>query len=653
MTHAPPRGSCFEIPLSSKPRDYRPGDGPELAPVSLSLEHDTNAFIVDKHILPGKPVNNDLKLELYYIVSWPDLPNARVAILATKILDYVSPRTLEDWEYQRALEREAEEEKRLAAERIKQEERAKIRAASTTGTGTGTSTPVTPGQKKRGRPSKAELVARRLAQQASFGQDELANVPLPPAKTNGPSLSTPKKRLAQGSMDLDELDDADMNEVISRQLRGSSERDSDSLTTKDLDEPRKPGAGNAFSSLNYFLPGPSSRGYAESLVPKPSSPVQHDSTHSRSPSSFSLCHHSRKAPSRRKTQLTTPIPVPSYPKQTWKKSTLASQEKTITPIPAPWAPFPRVKPPGQKHVVTATPVPTPSYPAPKPKLLEVTHEVKCTPIPPPSMSSIRKPEVSQPHKVTYTPVPPPALPKVYEKSNTVARPLVHPAPADSSELATTLLNHNGFTPAGHSHKKRRTSLGTEARDEHNDEPHTPQESATPTAKTGSSRKRKVRQPVEGQEWEVERLEGDKFLETCSGLVQYFKVRWKGNWPADQNPTWEPEENISQALVEKYLQKKAAREALDSSSQRKLERPMSTFKRKYSSVAEAFEGDVNDVPGANSSLLSNLQGEGDDDDYVEELFQVTEQTKTRKNTPSKRRRIESAPNKELTTSFLEL
>ncbi|KAI1277392.1 hypothetical protein F5Y07DRAFT_398317 [Xylaria sp. FL0933] len=649
MTHAPPRGSCFEIPLSSKPRDYRPGDGPALAPVSLALDHDTNAFIVDKHVLPGKPVNNDLKLELYYIVSWPDLPNARVAILATKILDYVSPRTLEDWEYQRALEREAEEEKRLAAERIKQDERAKIRAASTTGTGTGTSTPVTPGQKKRGRPSKAELVARRLAQQASFGQDELANVPLPPAKTNGPSLSTPKKRLAQGSMDLDELDDADMNEAISRQLQGSSERDSDSLTHKDLDEPRKPGAGNDFSSLNYFLPGPSSRGYAESLVPNPSSPAQHDSTRSRPPSSFSLRHHSRKTPSRRKTQLTTPIPVPSYPKQTQMKNTLVSEGKTITPVPAPWYPLFKVRRSQQKHAVTTTPVPTPSYPTPKPKLLEEPRERKFTPIPPPPMSPTRKPEVSKLHKITYTPIPPPALPKVHQKPNPVAGPLVHPALADTSELAAGLHNHNGFTPAGHSHKKRRSSLGTEARDE----PHTPSKSATPTAKTGSSRKRKPPKPAEDQEWEVKRLEGDKFLETCSGLVRYFKVRWKGNWPADQNPTWEPEENISHALVEKYLQKKAAKEALDSSSPRKLERPMSAFKRKYSSVAEAFEGDVNDVSGLNSSLPSNLQGEDDDDDYAEELFQVTEQMKTRKITPSKRRRIGSAPNNELTTSFLEL
>ncbi|KAI0432047.1 hypothetical protein F5Y09DRAFT_302835 [Xylaria sp. FL1042] len=648
MTHAPPRRSCFEIPLSSKPRDYRPGDGPALAPVSLSLDHDTNAFIVDKHVLPGKPVNNDLKLELYYIVSWPDFPNARVAILATKILDYVSPRTLEDWEYQRALERDEEEEQRLAAERRIQEQRAKIHAASTPGTGTGTSTPLTPGLKKRGRPSKAELVARRLAEQASFGRDELANVPLPPAKTDGPSLSTPKKKLAQGSEGLDELDDADMNEIISRQLQGSSERDSDSFTAEELDEIGNSGAENGFTSLNAFLSGPSSRGYAEFLVSNPPSSAQHAPIRSTSPTPFSLHHNSKETSSRQKTQLTTPIPVPSYPKQTWKKKTLASQEKTITPIPAPWYPPPRAKLPQQKHVVTTTPVPTPSYPSPKPKPHKIPHEIKYTPVPPPRVSPTRKSEVSQPHKVTYTPVPLPSLLRASEKPNTVAGPRVHPPLAYTSNVAAGLRDYNGFTPAGH--KKRRTSFGTEAEVGRNDQPHSPSKSTAPTARTSSSRKRKVPQPEEDQEWEVKRLEDDKVLEISGKLVRYFKVRWKGNWPPDQNPTWEPEENVSEALVKNYLKNKTAKEVLHSPSPRKLERPMPTLKRKYSSVAEAFEGDVNDVSGPSSSLPGNVQGEEDDDDYADELFQVTEQRRTRTNTPSQKLRTASSLINELAASF---
>ncbi|KAJ3479200.1 hypothetical protein NLG97_g8384 [Lecanicillium saksenae] len=36
-----------------------------------------------------------------------------------------------------------------------------------------------------------------------------------------------------------------------------------------------------------------------------------------------------------------------------------------------------------------------------------------------------------------------------------------------------------------------------------------------------------------------------------GLVRYFKVRWEGDWPPEQNPTWEPEENIPDDLVREF------------------------------------------------------------------------------------------------------
>ena len=624
MTHAPPRRSRIEIPLPSKPRDYRPGDGPPLAPVRLTLDHDTDAFIVEKRVLPGKPINGELKLELYYIVGWPDLPNARVSILATEILEYVSPRTLENWEYEQSLERDKEEEERLAAEKRKEEKRAKARAASISATGT--STPATPGQKRRGRPSKAEMLARQLAQQASFGKEDLANVPLPPTKPNGPSLSTPKKKLAQVSTDQEDLEDTDMNEAILKQLQGGSERDSGSPSAEDSGEPDMLDNDDGFS-LEAFLPGPSSRGYAEFLVLNPSFLDPSESSRSISPSP--LRHHSGRVSLRQKPQLTTPVPVPTYPKPAHKMMPSVPAGRTITPVPVPSYPNPKPKAPKPKHVPTVTPVPMPCYPIPKPK---------------------------KPHEVTYTPVPPPVLPKAPETST---RPSAH----NSSKTLTADVVRSGFTPAGRSRLEWNMTVSDKNEGELNDPPHTYSMTATPAAKANSSRKRKPAQPEGDQEWEVKRLEGDRVLETGGELVRFFKVRWAGNWPADQNPTWEPEENISQVLVRKYLKDKSMKtaqneESSPGSTNKLKSAPAPTFKRKYSSVAEAFEGDANDeMLGTSSGFLADLQareedeydGGGDYDYAGEELFQVTEQPKITR--PMQKLRADAALLQELTDSFL--
>ncbi|KAI0103238.1 hypothetical protein GGR51DRAFT_525149 [Nemania sp. FL0031] len=622
MEHAPAptRRLPVEIPLPSKPRDYRPGDGPPLAPISLSLPDDTGAFIIEKRVLPGKPVNGELKLELYYVVGWPDLPAARVDILATKILDYVSPWRLEDWEYRYSLEKDAEREREEATAKRKRDKDAKAQITSTPVTGT--STPVTPGQKKRGRPSKAEVQARHIAQQASFGEDELANVPLPPASTSGPSLSTPKKRLAQVRKDMEDLEETDTNKAISKQLQGGSESTSDFQPEmgeeEALDELNKPSAHGSFASLNSFLPAPSSRGYAEFLVPNlPSFSTQHDPSRSIPPAPIFLPPNSKtKSSSKRKTQLTTHVPVPSHRDRIWNMSE--------TPVPAPSYPLPKPKLPTLPHVATLTPIPVPQHPVPKsrPKQWTAPPEPKVTPVRPP-LCPVPRPK--QPHKVTYTHVPPPQqiLP----------------------DRTMGLPEQNSFVPAGYSSRKQPASADNKS--EQRDQPHTPSTIATPVAKPGSSRKRKQSQVEDEQEWEVKRLEGDKVMETDGKLVRYFRVRWAGKWPPGQNPTWEPEENISEAIVRKYLKTKAAKTAQSGSSPVVIENLTPTVKRTYSSVAEAFAGDDDTLLFPSSGGLQTEESD-DDNDGVERL-QVTEQT--RANTPSRRPRIDPELVRELAASFL--
>ncbi|KAI8946409.1 hypothetical protein F4801DRAFT_564833 [Xylaria longipes] len=682
-----PRVSPVEIPLPSKPRDYRPGDGPALAPIRLCLEDDTGAFIVDKRVLPGEPINGELKLELYYVVGWPDLPAARVAILATKILDYVSPRTLEDWEYKCLLEKDKEQEKEEAARKRKQDERAIAHAASTLATGTSTPGSSTPGQKERGRPSKAEVLARRIAQQASFGDDELAHVPLPPASTNGPSLSTPQKSLSQVVIDVEDMEDmedvedmdgveeTDTNDAIFKQLQGGSESesesDSESRVGEDWAQPEeteKPDSGPAPISLNSFLPTHSSRGYAEFFTPNLPSSTQQDPTQFVPSIPISLHPNSKKSQlSRRKTQLTTPVPVPSYPRQTGKK-TFVPLGKTITPVPAPSLPLSRAKPLRQTHAVSVTPIPPPSYPGPKPKPPKVPPEAKLTPItapvhlkrspqvyhrttwtpipPPPypprresSMNSVPK----KPSKISYTPIPPPPLPGPSEKPRKITYTPIPPPPPLSCNGSR---KWSSFTPAGHSPRNQLTRAGVEV--ERNDRRRTPLKSATSVAKTGSSRKRKQSQPGEEQVWEVNRLEDDKAIEINGELVRHFKVRWVGKWPRGQNPTWEPEEYISEPLIQKYMKDKAAKMTQSGSSPRRLEKLTPASKRKYSSVAEAFQGDDDDdLPIPSTSLPGDAQDEEDDDDD-DEHFQVTEQIG--QDIPFQKWRVDPALVAELAASF---
>ncbi|KAM3526022.1 hypothetical protein MY4038_007011 [Beauveria bassiana] len=54
------------------------------------------------------------------------------------------------------------------------------------------------------------------------------------------------------------------------------------------------------------------------------------------------------------------------------------------------------------------------------------------------------------------------------------------------------------------------------------------------------------------DWAVDRIEDMELYDVEGrGLVRYFKVRWEGDWPPDQNPTWEPEENLPDDLVHEF------------------------------------------------------------------------------------------------------
>jgi len=649
------RRPTFEIPLPSKPPEYGPGDGPALAPICVSLDNDAGAFIVDKRVLPGKPIKGELKLELYYIVGWPDLPAARVAILATKILDYVSPWTLEDWEYQASLERDREQEREHAARKRKVKEVAEMHFASMSVSGA--SLPSTPGaQKKRGRPSKAEVLARQIAQQASFGDEELANVHLPPASTNGPSLSTPQKRLARLATDVEELEETDTNEAIHKRPRSDFESESDFEGDEGYEPPEGPDEseesehGLGFSSLNSFLPAPSSRGYAQFSVSNLPSSAQADSAMPILPFPSSSHSSSGKPSQWMKYQLTTPVPAPSYPELRRKAQ---AQVKIFTPIPPPVHPGPKPKskssnvlspqretlvptsqPPQQwKEIHTPVPPPPLPYLVSKSQVPGASHEVKVTPVPVPARTKAT-PTISQTAINTPVPVPlHPLLQKSKKDLHSAAyTPILPPAPYNPNTTD--------------SRQRQSSSRGTNQLSNDN-----------------GSRKRNLPEPEEEGEgegvWEVKWLEDDKVIEIDGQSFRYFRVRWEGDWPPDQNPTWEPEENLPENLVQNYLKnRKRARRRRSAPLSQGTERSTPTsLKRKYSSVAEAFEGDIKDddqpLPSSSSFVRDRKEEEKEED--TEERFEVIEQksqsrSRSRTDTPTHRFRLDPALVRELAANF---
>ncbi|KAI1078258.1 hypothetical protein F5B20DRAFT_548585 [Whalleya microplaca] len=598
------RKSRIEIPLSSKPRPYRPGDGPALAPIRLALENDSSAFILDRRVLPGKSADGELKLQMYYVVGWPDLPGARVSILATQIYDYVSPRVLEDYEYNCSLENDRQQElKEAAAEKRKAQiaaakVKAKAKAPATSAGTSGPAIPLVPGQRKRGRPSKAEVQARKLAQQASYNSDEAHNIEieLPSTRTTGPSLSTPQKKYTtELTTDMEDLDEADPDEAIYRQLNGDD--------TDDMDVDPLAGDGNiTYESFMQLLrtSAPTMQSFAESHS------LNTDSTEYKQANGRLALKSS-----------TSHIPVPQV---------LRSNKQ-----------FPPPKDFDGRSSTTPIPVPKPigsDKPYQPPRPFDGRPSTSHVPVPPVLKSDKITPRPKPfDGKHSTTPIPVPTWP----------RPKDHAphTPASAPQQPKSTLQHYGFTPAGRSSGRFSESSSSK-----------PELPDPESRSRNSSRKPKPPPPPpqseEDQVWVVKRLEADKLVHLDDGgpAQRYFRVRWEGDWPPDQNPTWEPEGNIAPPLVRKYLKKKAARGGRGSGgggfgasgSNRTPGAPM-VLKRKYSSVAEAFEGDAGEAGvdplsllsppahGTNagpSSYANQQQQEDEEDEDGEERLLVTEQ-----------------------------
>lgn len=540
----------FHIPIRPQAPKYRPGSGPLPPRVDLRPVHDSNAFIVDKVILnrgPSHPNTNTRQRRCYYIIGWPDLPAARPAVDAGKILEYVSPRTLEDWEYQDALRREEEQERAREAEEAEEAEERALAKGKAVALPVGAATQ--PGAKRKpGRPPRSRMmVAEPPSEEPELDseQEELIH-----KRMRGPSLSTPQKsRIAQLQAEEEMLED---------------------LETVDEDaEPtiRGPLGIPGESEVNTSDGGVNNKGVVDDLdelrlssaVPGISSGVSSRASSARLPA---FANSRAVAPA-----ATAAASTPQSPK--FPVST--------TPIPLPSA-FARMKnwtPKAKSASGASTTAPLP----------HATYAQEPAPIPPHSdpirgrhSSSADLPS----HTTGFTPI-----------GGTFPRPPKRAAdqPPPSEEE----------TPAKTKPKKSRKKKKEHADLQHGSDAEAPAGAAGPPPDPSLDQ-------IQGeQDYVVKRLEADQVIDG----VHWFQVRWEGDWPDDQNPTWEPRENIAEKLVRQYLKNKARREAdrhakAQASAKKKSKQKQTNLladqARSFSSVLEVFEGQA------------SFDGAGDDVDF---------------------------------------
>lgn len=198
-TPEPPGKPSFVIEIRP-PARYKPGCGPTLQPLRLLPPKESNAYIIERILLPSPGLAADgkpLPKRMTYIVGWRDLPAASLLVPAMKILDYVSPKVLEDWEEK--LEAEVDEERiKLAEEKLH----------GTTGL-----------QKHKARPPTHTGIESAVAFEPETEPEDVGR-----HKMGAMSLSTPKKRKLADFEGLSDDDDSPSNQ-IAREMFGQTSRE--------------------------------------------------------------------------------------------------------------------------------------------------------------------------------------------------------------------------------------------------------------------------------------------------------------------------------------------------------------------------------------------------------------------------------------------
>lgn len=495
-----------------------------------------------------------------YIVGWDDLPAARILVPAMRILDYVSPRALEEWEYN--FEEELEEERKQLLEDKAMEKVAQAQAQTSKAASAGA------GKKNRGRPpthKHTQIAAGAVA--VAETEEEGARARL---KAGTMSLSTPKKtRMA----DFDGISDGEGSPT--RRVERGAESDT---VMHD--------AGDASADV-------STRGHSQAPEIRAAALLDEDIIPAHIPK-------------------VTPVPLPLQP-----RASTHFEQRTLPNMFSTWA---------ARGGVSGTA----------------------------STASFR----------TSTPAPLPVLPPL-RPSNT--------APLAKTPSFHTINSHtNNARPHSSSSLPALTTEPLPQRPEPstaskpNPSPR-PRSEAT-TASRASQKKKKKKPPLLDENgvtvWTVKRIEDEAVFEIeGQGLKTLYKVRWEGDWPPEENPTWEPAENLPKSLLRNWLKvgpqdrkrlakglkrkHSAGKPSVSSSDQiggtKKMKKKQAKLNwaansgKKLTSVSDVFENGAGE-DGKDDDLDMGLQVIGQDSpvrrEQDDELLVVEEATDARKGTDGK-------------------
>lgn len=543
----PRRKVEIEIPIPSIAK-YIPGSGPPLGEISLLPPHDSTAYIIDQYVLPTlKDTDKNTRRLLYYHVGFTDIPT-KIFLPCNKVLDYVSPRALEDWEY-RNMEINEQEKARVLEDRKRSKGPAK----------------------EVGRPPKNKTLAEEVVSPTVGATEDtikLANA------VAGPSLATPQKRKL--GMMLKEYEGGESNmesdeTALNRQFVGESDGtglEDAGDTGYDDDE-----MGQDTDTVDQ-LPGVPFR-----------APVPGDASSRASSSAPSTAEpHPRS------------MPQTSSPTRTTKPT---SKDDGTLPLAS---------------VIS------------KPDLLHPTWAQMFG-------RQNAAQELDNRHKTPQKN----GLSRSSSSSKQPVKPKTKPLPKQSGSAQESKVP--AFSPL--SSQPRRSSRPSTPRTTTPSMPGSATGSssnrkAESTKKSKTKGKAKAQQPQDDSDdesfdedvWVVKELLDDRYVREKGAKVHMYLVKWEGDWPPEQNPSWEPAENIrDENLIVEYRRRKKAGLLKPDKHQKSLLSYMSGAR--YSNVAEAFEGDVADraTPKPHTGIESDSD-ESDEELMVTEAPPPTEGAKTK-------------------------
>ncbi|KAG5975222.1 hypothetical protein E4U58_001626 [Claviceps cyperi] len=468
--------SSFVVAIRSRPR-YIPGTGLALQPPRLLPLAASTGYIIERILLPSPGMAEDgrpLPKRMTYIVGWRDLPAASLRVPAMDILDYVSQRTLEEWEER--LEDEMEEHRQHLGEKA----------------GRWGEHKVSPGMRRR--PPAHTAIEQPAAIEIESGSESESGTVSGVgsyAKSHGMSFFIPRKR-RRADLHVSSSDDRNNpTKQLNRELHGNSDGGNDMMPDNVVD--RLKGKTMAAAVDRDLKRG----GDVHIATNKP-------------------------------LRIVTPVPLP--PLITCKPSsttnnTARDPNANIHNINS--SIHTRAASNSKCTVVDSGTASLPKPPSKKEKKQKVMHSREDGTLSPKNASLVASVAIDN------------AIQQLHTRGSSRGR---RKQPTSTNQ-----------PPAASAHTHRRYELtGTGKKTQRTTPPPPPSPQMPSLPQIPSPSVNSSSHEADDSVWEVERLEDMALYHVQNhGLMRYFLVRWVGDWPPEQNPSWEPEHNLHPDLVRNY------------------------------------------------------------------------------------------------------